>query len=215
MRIRRRKLVFALSSLAAAAVGFVVSEEAKAKAKEPKYKLLHQEGIFEIRSYPSVIVAQIRMEKQRQEALTEGFRILAAYIFGRNTHQETQENAGSAKQPPEKIAMTTPVTAQLEGRRWLVSFIMPEGYSLNTLPKPKDDRIEIKELPAQNYACIRFSGTAGERHFQKKRDELLKFMGNNNMLASGQAIEAYYNPPFILPLLKRNEVLIPINTSPA
>ncbi|MBX9674579.1 MAG: heme-binding protein [Candidatus Obscuribacterales bacterium] len=217
MRIRKRKMIFAL---AAAAVTYTMTEEAKARAKEPKFRVLSRHGNCEIRLYPKIVVARVRVDGDRGSALNEGFRILAAYIFGKNKPAGREDEASethslstaSAKSKGQKIDMVAPVTIELEGRRWLITFIMPEQFAENiaTLPAPIDNRIEITQIEERKLATIKFAGSASERQFTKKRDELLKLIGGMGMSAAGQSIHAYYNPPFALPFLKRNEVLIPI-----
>lgn len=231
MRIRKRKMIFAL---AAAAVTYTMTEEAKARAKEPKFKVLSKQGNCEIRLYPKIVVARVRVDGDRGTALNEGFRILAAYIFGKNKPVGRDQDADGAETSVskngsgskasrllstatanfkgQKIDMAAPVTIELEGRRWLITFIMPEEYADNiaALPAPIDNRIEITEIEERKLATIKFAGSASERQFTKKRDELLKLIGGMGMSAAGQSIHAYYNPPFALPFLKRNEVLIPI-----
>ena len=67
------------------------------------------------------------------------------------------------QQGNEKIAMTAPVTQQGSDKSWRVRFIMPSKYTMETLPKPNNPAIELKEIPAKRFAVIRFSGMGGQR----------------------------------------------------
>ena len=64
------------------------------------------------------------------------------------------------QQGSEKIAMTAPVTQQGDGNTWRVRFIMPSSYTMETLPKPNNPTVELKEVPAKRYVVIRFAGLA-------------------------------------------------------
>ena len=64
--------------------------------EEPKYTLLEKAEPFELRAYAPQIVAEVKVDGDLDAASNQGFRLIAAYIFGKN-------------QVSEKIAMTTPV----------------------------------------------------------------------------------------------------------
>jgi hypothetical protein len=112
--------------------------------------------------------------------------------------------------------MTTPVTAARAEEAdaaagWKIRFYMPSKYSLDTLPEPKDKRILLKELPAETFAVIKFSGWSSQDSFTKHRDELEKELSDSSKFkAAGQPVNAFYNPPWTLPFLRRNEILIPV-----
>ena len=111
---------------------------------------------------------------------------------------------------PEKIPMTSPVTASKESATLVVRFFMPPSYTLATLPEPDDERIKLIELPEQKYAAIRFSGGWNESNFDKHEKCLLERLSKENIKTAGTPVKAYYNPPFTLPFLRRNEVLVPL-----
>lgn len=56
--------------------------------EEPKYAVLEKESPFEIRSYAPMIVAEVQVEGDLDEASSQGFRLIAAYIFGQNQVSE-------------------------------------------------------------------------------------------------------------------------------
>ena len=67
--------------------------------EEPDFKLISEEGEFQIREYDPKIIAQVEVEGDFDEASSKGFKLLADYIFGNNLLD------GGSK----KISMTTPV----------------------------------------------------------------------------------------------------------
>jgi len=52
-----------------------------------------------------------------------------------------------SKKQGKPIAMTAPVTSTKVGDMYTVSFFMPSEYTLETLPKPNNNRITISEQP--------------------------------------------------------------------
>jgi effector-binding domain-containing protein len=112
------------------------------------------------------------------------------------------------QQQSEKIAMTVPVTQQPAGRDWIVRFVMPQSYTLETLPKPNDPRVRIVAVPEQRVAAIRFSGRSTDDNLAQHRAELEAWMKARGLAASGDPTAAFYNPPWSLPFLRRNEYLV-------
>ena len=108
----------------------------------------------------------------------------------------------------EKISMTAPVAMAQSGDKWLVHFVMPRKYTLDTLPKPINSAIAIREIPAKKYAVLRFSGFTGAKKVDKITSELLDWMANKGLQPSGQPELARYNPPITPPFMRRNEVMV-------
>jgi len=108
----------------------------------------------------------------------------------------------------QKIAMTAPVSMQQDDGKWRVQFTMPSKYTMQTLPKPNNPNVEIIEVPAQTYGVINFSGLAGSKKVANKTQELQIWMQEQNLTPIGQPELARYNPPWTLPFLRRNEVMI-------
>ena len=85
---------------------------------------------------------------------------------------------------------------------------MPSRYTLQTLPKPNNPNIEIVEVPAQTYGVIKFSGLAGTEKVAAKTKELQSWMQAQNLTITGKPELARYNPPWTLPFMRRNEIMI-------
>jgi effector-binding domain-containing protein len=179
--------------------------------EHPKYKVAERSGNIEIRDYAPMIVAEAEVKGERREAISKGFRIIADYIFGNNTAaQKVPMTAPVTQQGSEKIAMTAPVTRQGGGDTWRVRFIMPSRYTMETLPKPNNPAIELKEIPERRFVVIRFSGMAGEESLERHNKELDDFLSAKGLIPLSRPTYAFYNPPWTLPFLRRNEVLIEI-----
>ena len=163
-----------------------------------------------------MIVAEVDMPGERRDAIGKGFRIIADYIFGNNTAaQKVPMTAPVTQQDSEKIAMTAPVTQQGDGSTWRVRFIMPSSYTMETLPKPHNPAVKLKEIPAKRYAVIRFLGMATEDSLKRRSKELNEWVSTTNLTPLSAPIYAFYNPPWTLPFLRRNEVMIEIPALPA
>ncbi len=186
--------------------------------EEPAFTVVIDDGAFQVRQYATQLVAEARVGGDRKDASGAGFRILAGYIFGGNTgRQKIAMTAPVVQSPPvsEKIAMTSPVSQTAVGNDWIVRFTMPSGYTMDTLPRPNDPRVELSLAPAVRMAVVRFSGWANDQDFKRKRTELEQWMAKRGLKATGQASLAQYNPPWTLGPLRRNEVMVPIEAATA
>jgi len=199
-------------------VGAVFSPFALAIEK-PEYEVLRVDGDVEYRLYKSFIVAETEIlgAKSWKDASNEGFKRLFDYITGGNN--------GS-----EKIAMTAPVQQSKiqtedvrfnsaeplsEEKGWKVGFMLPSSYSMNDAPLPEDDRIEIRLVPEKLVAAIRYSGRWTTRNFDKYESRLLTALSQANVNTLGATETAFYNPPFVPPFMRRNEILVEVDRPPS
>lgn len=198
-------IVAALCALAAAAFPSLVAMA----ADEPSFTIERKDGDFEIRRYDPLLAAEVTTTGDRSTAINAGFRLLADYIFGNNTsRQKIDMTTPVTQQKGEKIAMTVPVTQQSAGEAWKVRFMMPAGFSLETLPAPNDPRVTIVSEPAKRYAAIRFSGWSSDANLAEHRGKLQAWVAAQNLKPAAAPVAAFYNPPWSLPFLRRNEFLI-------
>ena len=198
--------VLSAGLLVAASWGPIVSN-----VEQPKYRMAENSRNIEIRDYPPMIVAEAEVSGDRRDAIGKGFRVIADYIFGNNTTAQRVPMTGPVtQQESEKIAMTAPVTQQGDGNTWRVRFIMPSSYTMETLPKPNNPAVELKEVGAKRYAVIRFSGMAGENNLKRRTKELNAFISAKKLTPLSAPTYAFYNPPWTLPFLRRNEVMVEI-----
>jgi hypothetical protein len=206
----KKRIVWLLTGvviLAAILWGPIVSN-----VEQAKYDVVETHGSIEIRDYAPMIVAEVSVPGDRETAISDGFRMIADYIFGNNiSSQKVAMTAPVIQQPSEKIAMTAPVTQQSGEGDWVVRFVMPSDYTMQTLPKPNNPDVSLKEIAERRFAVIRFSGLAKSKSLEKQTKELEAFIQSHNLQAISGAIYAFFNPPWTLPFLRRNEVMIEIN----
>jgi effector-binding domain-containing protein len=182
------------------------------QVEEPDYRIVRTEGSTEIRDYGPRICAQTEVSGERAAAIGEGFRLIAGYIFGANATKA-------------KIAMTAPVEQKIQPApgstpaqvtaptTWTVRFFMPRSWTIDTLPRPDDPRIRVVTLPPSRVAVIRFSGLATERTLRSKTDELSTFIAKHQLHSTGEPAYAFYDPPWVLPFLRRNEIAFALASS--
>lgn len=184
--------------------------------ENPPYEVLEKEDRFELRQYGCYVVAEVILGGGYDNALTQGFRILADYIFGNNVASAhiamTAPVTGQRTKGSEKIAMTAPVTAQPHGAdSHRISFMMPSKYTIETLPHPVDTRIGFRLIPGHVAAAVRFSGHLSEQSGARRSTELSQWVRRRDLSPAGEPCFANYSPPWIPPFLRRNEVLIDVS----
>lgn len=185
------------------------------RVEQPDYKVTMSDGAIELRAYGPMIAAQAEVKGQRKAAINEGFGLIAGYIFGANTARSkiamtAPVEQQSAHKASEKIAMTAPVTQQGEAGTWTVRFIMPSQWTMDTLPVPNDPCVVLKPIPARRMLVIRFSGSAGDALIAEKTEELRRFAAEKKLAIVGEPTYAFYNPPWTLPFLRRNEIMFEV-----
>jgi len=169
-------------------------------AEEAKYKVVETDGKFEVRDYSPQILAETTMDGTFEDAGDKASDLLSKYISG-NNHLRSE------------VAMTFPVVQQKLGDKWLVSFVMPALYTMKNLPKPKDSRIRLRQIPARRMAAIAYSGRWSERSYLENKSELKVWMKRKGLIGIGNPIWARYNTSLSLWFTRRNEVLIQLDTS--
>lgn len=160
--------------------------------ESPSYEVKIREGLLELRKYEKFQVARVDTRNRN-----DGFRTLFQYISGANEEQE-------------KISMTVPVIQEQMDEKRTMAFVVPKQYD-ERVPSPMDEGIVIERMTWSYVAVIRFSGLASERKIRLKGDELHEWIRKKGWMESGMQVVAFYDPPFQVPFLRRNEVMIGIN----
>ena len=184
--------------------------------EEPEFTVLFQEGNIEIREYEPRIIAHVKTIGDFDDASSKGFKMLADFIFGNNTINNTSKKISmtapvSASLSSKKISMTAPVIAENNNNEWSISFVMPKEFTIETLPVPNNQDIQITALPKEKFAVIVFSGLVRESSYDKKANLLNEFIEKKKLTPLSAIQIARYNPPWTLPFFRRNELLIKIN----
>jgi effector-binding domain-containing protein len=180
--------------------------------EQAQYTVAKNADGYEIRTYASQIVAQTTVEGEYEEALNEGFRIIAGYIFGGNTaKQKVAMTAPVTEQATsENVAMTAPVMAGLEKGPRTVAFVMPKEYTLDTLPIPNDSRVKLVPMPERTMAVVTFSWYRTTSRVEEMEKKLLELVERDGLTVVGSPIYAGYNAPWTPPWFVRNEVMVEV-----
>ena len=147
---------------------------------------------IEIRAYAPRIMAGTGINDDSDS----GFRVLAGYIFGGNAEEQ-------------KIAMTAPVQQTMAGEKEM-AVMMPAEYALKDLPQPEDQRVSFREAPAYTAAVIQFSGWASAEKADENWQQLQPFLIAEGIDITGEPTLNQYNPPWTLPFMRRNEIIVPV-----
>lgn len=187
--------------------------------EEPRFTVLDtvdRDGTkVEIRRYDDRIAAETTVAADEDAARNVGFRRLAGYIFGGNdggrkiamTAPVTQRSSG------QKIAMTAPVAQQTGGGPSTIRFFMPSKWTMETLPTPNDERVQLVEVPGETVAVLRFSGDRSPAEVARRVGQLREALSGSGYQPAGEPMSWFYDPPFTLPFRRRNEVVLPVTRS--
>lgn len=179
----------------------------------PRYEVLEREGNKEVRSYAPLVVAKTIVKGNFEDGQNQAFRILAGYIFGGN--QKKQEISMTSpvmqERQSQKISMTTPVMQTPAAEGWSMSFVMPAQFKLADLPTPNDPRVALEEVPAKTFAVIRYTGLGREGTNTEMAAELSAWLAQKSKytIVSSPGY-AGYDPPWTIPFLRRNEMMIEV-----
>lgn len=167
-------------------------------AEEPAYQIREAHSDKEVRSYNEISIAQIKMNGNFETATENAFQHLSDYFLGRNVRQI-------------KIPMTTPVLLQRTTSGWMMAFVIPSKYTAETAPAPLNPNIDLGRRFPELVAAIRFSGWTNKKIIYAKTKELLKWINQNNkykVISKPRA--AQYDPPYVLPFLRQNEIQVTV-----
>ncbi|MDK9716859.1 MAG: heme-binding protein [Trichlorobacter sp.] len=180
--------------------------------EEAPYKVLKNDGIFELREYEPQILAEIIVDGDVEDVGNTAFRPLFRYISGDNRSRSKISMTAPVSQETkgEKISMTAPVSQEKVKGKWAVSFMMPASYTMETIPVPDNPAIKLRQVPTRTVAAVRYSGFWSEEKYLLHKEKLEAWLRDNKLTAAGEAVWARYNPPFTLWFFFCNEILIPV-----
>jgi hypothetical protein len=186
--------------------------------EQPAYTVVERIGErVEIRRYGSRLAAETTVAaSDAGQARNESFEILFDYISGKN-----QGGSKVAMTAPvevgagaEKIAMTVPVeTGAANNGRYAMRFFLPGSYTKATAPEPTDPRVQIVEVPEATLAVLLFSGWRDPERVETRKAELMKTLVGSKWRVTGTPTALFYDPPWTLPFLRRNEVAVAVMTA--
>jgi hypothetical protein len=182
--------------------------------EQPAYVTLERRGAVELREYPPRLVAETLVSGETEaSARNAGFRRVAGYIFGDNRRAEAVAMTAPVVQARgEPVAMTAPVVqASAADGGWRIQFVMPSRYrTVEDLPAPNDPAVRIVSEPARRYAVRRFTGSRAPTAVATQADALLRDAAAAGWTIRGQPVAWFYDPPWTIPFVRRNEVAAPV-----
>ena len=193
--------------------------------EEPKYEVVTADAQFEVRHYVPILIAETIVEGDMDAASSKGFRLIADFIFGNNQQSDSDKKAKIAMTAPvtvepqsSKIAMTAPVTVEPQAaetsmktaKTWRINFVMPSQYTLATIPKQKNNAVTLREVPSKYFIVHKYSGFNTISRVQSKTDEAVEWATKRSYKIIGIPQLSRYDPPWTLPMFRRNEIMIEI-----
>ena len=187
--------------------------------ESPQYTVIYKDERVEYRQYEPYLIAETFVENSSsyRAASNKGVLRLFRYITGNNNSQSNIEMTAPVQQAAtsEEIAMTAPVQRVETPEGWNVAFMLPSEFTIETAPLPVDERIVLRAKPAQLKAVVRYSGRLTERNYIKHKTRLLESIKSAAVESLGVVESAAYDAPYVLPFLRRNEVMIKVKSVPA
>jgi hypothetical protein len=184
--------------------------------EEPRYAVVAtlRDGV-EVRRYAPRLAAETEVAGPDVEARNAAFRILFAYIAGGNVVGEklAMTTPVAAGRRAETIAMTTPVESALDAGGVRMRFFLPSRYTMTTAPRPIDGRVRLVPVPDETMAILRFSGSGAEPELARRMAALRTALAPTPWRPVGEPMILFYDPPFTLPFLRRNEAAIRVDRS--
>jgi hypothetical protein len=152
------------------------------------------------------------MDSGRKSAFSKLF----GYISGKNTASSKISMTApvlldnAVKNAGVEIPMTAPVFMEDASDQAKMSFVLPATYTLDSAPTPQDPNVKLDQIKDYTVAAIIFSGLLSADNIAKQRTMLEAWIQGNGYKITGAYKAAGYDPPFTIPALRRNEVLIPV-----
>lgn len=179
--------------------------------QQPAYTVTEHLGEIEIRQYAPRFAAETTVDATDERAArSQGFNILAGYIFGKN--HDTREIAMTAPVETKvgrQIDMTAPVeTSANQAGKMTMRFFLPVDATHANAPAPNDGRVGLVEIPAQTIAVLRFSGAWSGEAIAEKQNALVAHLNATHWTVVGSPFALFYDPPFTVPALRRNEAAV-------
>lgn len=183
--------------------------------EEAGYDLVMASGDIEVRDYHSMVVVETFVEANFEDAGNRAFGRLFAYISGENRSRQdiemTAPVVASQDDSGESIAMTAPVIADKAVTGWRFAFVLPASYTIDSAPEPLRDDVRLRALQPRRIAVLTYSGLRSERKFEQNFARLSDWLEQNGLDAMSGPSYAGYDPPWTLPFLRRNEIMIQVN----
>ncbi len=186
-------------------------------SEEASYVVIDKHDRIEIREYDALVVVETYVNAGYDEAGNIAFKKLFAYISGENLSKTKIAMTAPVMSKErdamvgDKIPMTSPVLSERQAKGWRYSFVLPASYTLETTPLPSNPEVKLAVIPRKKVAVIRYAGSWKEQTMREKSEELDEWIQANGLKRLSKPRSARYDPPWTLPFLRRNEIMIDIN----
>lgn len=210
----RRSLMLGMT-LASAFVLITTPMPSRA-TEEPEYRVVREFAGIEVRQYSAYTVAEVVVPGPADDAGNQAFPILAGYIFGKNKGERKFAMTAPVTQTaaPVKMTMTAPVTQTQTPGGFLVQFVLPKGVTLANAPEPLDARVQLRDIPPNQIAVIRYSGFWSESNYNEHLAKLQEALRVANLTWKGEAVYSRYNAPMTPRFMRRNEIWLELDSVP-
>lgn len=197
----RAGLAFATAAGASAAQG----------VETPDYEVIARAGEVELRRYAPMILAEVTVEADSADvASSRGFAPLAGYIFGQNRPGTKIKMTAPVRTVPadterrieggdgERIAMTAPVrTAPAEGDTYVVQFVMPADWTMETLPAPVNEAVRIVPQDGRHMVVAGYTGPRVPGRITEMENRVSRFIEDQRLTPTGPFEIAGYSGPSV------------------
>jgi hypothetical protein len=171
---------------------------------------------IEIRQYAKRIAVEATViAEDSDDVRNTAFRVLFDYISGANlANAEISMTAPvEITSASQRIEMTAPVESQIgENGTMTMRFFLPKRFTPESAPKPTDDRVRLVLMPEQRFAVLTFSGSRNQQVLSAREEQLRAALKARDINPGISARAFFYDPPWTLPWLRRNEVAIDVKT---
>lgn len=162
------------------------------KYDSPDYEVILDDGVYEIRNYSDFLM--VEYEDYNDPDIQNGFNTLFSYISGENRESE-------------KIQMTVPVIEEIKENSKKIAFVVPHKL-WDSVPQPVSADLSVRKFEGGKIAAIQYSGLPSESKIANEIKLLSTWLESHGYKIKLPFFLAYYNGPFTLPMLRRNEVLV-------
>ncbi|MDH3635583.1 MAG: heme-binding protein [Gammaproteobacteria bacterium] len=187
-------------------------------AEEAAYVVVSNQDDIELREYAAYITVETTVNAEFKDAGNRAFRKLFDYISSENRTRQSIEmtapviasETGTAD--GESIEMTAPVVTTKQQNGWRYAFVLPARYTIDNAPLPVSEDLSLVENKPKRVAVLTFTGSWRESGFRQQLDRLQGWIESNQLESASEPRFAGYDPPWAIPFLRRNEIMIDIKS---
>lgn len=182
------------------------------------YQIVQSHEVFQVRRYPKHLLAEVITRGTFDQAGKKAFRYLFSYITGENHSSQKLSMTSPVVQDSaaETLEMTAPVLQQgfdvetdlSQPAGFRVAFVLPEGSTLENVPKPNNSLVRIRAVPESLSAVIDFSGRWTEANYDRHLKRLRQAVADAGLRTVGSPRFAKFDPPMKPSFMRRNEIVL-------